>query len=215
MIPDLLLPNESGDTSSVETAETVLNGVPLPTTESEAGGYRESPLGFGAIVDEQVIPEETRQEILPEGKETPKAGPPNLTEWQRFFSRIVLRGLTDGYIALAFRGIDEDLLSERDLAKLKLTEEERGRIAVPFAEYANKSAFARKHGRKVVAATESFEAMATLALWAGRVNRISRKYKPQGQKGKAAHVSSRQAESNGHDPDTIQPDGLRIFNPNV
>lgn len=172
----------------------------------------------GILIDEE-IPEEKRAEILPDRKRTaPKSGAPTLDEWQNFFSRIVVRFLTDGYIAYAFRGIDENLLSERDVQKLKMTKEERDRIAVPFAEYANKSPFARKHGRQVVAAVDSIESVATLAIWMGRVNRISRKYRPQKPQtrtttNKAANdVSARQAESNGTGPES---GNVRIFNPHI
>lgn len=170
----------------------------------------------GILIDEE-IPEEKKPEILPERtKTTPKSGAPTLDEWQNFFSRIVIRFLTDGYIAYAFRGIDENVLSDKDVQKLKMTKDERNRIAVPFAEYANKSPFARKHGRQVVAAVDSIESMATLAIWMGRVNRISRKYRPQKQQkttGKAANdVGARQAESNGTGPN---PGNIRVFNPHI
>lgn len=189
----------------------IIEGTPL--THSDVNDIPEDT-DPGFLMDQEITGEDKPAEILPERKKTaPKSGAPTLDEWQSFFSRIVVRFLTDGYIAYAFRGIDENALSERDLQKLKLNKDERDKIAVPFSEYANKSPFARKHGRQIVAAVDSLESVATLAIWMGRVNRIARKYRPQQTKGKAANnVRTRQAESNGHDE---QQPNVRILNPNI
>lgn len=201
-----------------EAPSPIVNGTYIPEPIPDEGP---GSVNVGAIIDAEVKPE--RPEILPERKKTePKSGAPTLDEWQGFFSRIIIRFLTDGYLALAFRGIDEETIAERDLQRLKLTPQERSLIAVPFAEYANKSTFARKHGRKVVAAADSFESMATLALWMGRVNRIARKYrthtpKPKAPRAKAAqHVDPGSSEQNGHREGSVIPDGnLTIVNPNI
>jgi hypothetical protein len=106
------------------------------------------------------------------------AGPPNLGEWQDFFSRILIKFATDWYITLAFRGIDEESLSEREIERLRLSKAERDNIARPFAELSNRSKFMRKHGRTLVASADSFDAFVTLGMWVSRVNRIAKRHKP-------------------------------------
>jgi hypothetical protein len=102
---------------------------------------------------------------------------PSLDEWMDFFSRIFLRVVCDWYISFAFRGIDEELLTDREVDRLQLTEEERKRIAVPLSELSNKSKVMRKYGRTIVASGGAFDALITLGTWASRVNRIASKYK--------------------------------------
>src|SRR6516225_938566 len=106
-----------------------------------------------------------------------KPGIPSLDEWMDFFSRIVIRVACDWYIEWAFRGIDENRLSDREISRLQLSDEERQRIAVPFAELSHKSKFMRKHGRTIVASGGMFVAIIALGTWTSRVNRIARKYK--------------------------------------
>lgn len=128
----------------------------------------------------------------------PKSGPPKLDEWQDFLSRVVLGLATDAYIDWAFRGIDEDVLTEREIARLQLREDERDRIAKPFAELANKLKFTRKHGRTIIAASGSAESAWYMAMWFGRVNRIARKHRPP--QGKVVHERTGQStpsENNG------------------
>lgn len=123
-----------------------------------------------------------------------KTGPPNLDEWVNFFSRVVLRVATEWYINLAFRGVDEELLTDREAERLAMTDEERQMIAVPFAEMSNKSKFMRKHGRMIVASGDAFNALVVLGAWASRVNRIAAKYKPKKPvKGVTLNGSSRQS----------------------
>lgn len=105
--------------------------------------------------------------------------PPSLDEWANFFGKIVLRTACDFYISYAFRGIDEDWLSEREIERLAMTEDERRLIATPLAELSNKSKFMRRHGRTIVASGDAFNAMVVLGAWMSRVNRIAAKYKPR------------------------------------
>lgn len=105
--------------------------------------------------------------------------PPSLDEWQHFFGKIVLRLACDWYLSFAFRGIDDDVVSERDIERLAMTDEERLRISTPLSELSNKSTFMRKHGRKLVATGDAFEAMVTIGAWMSRVNRIASKYRPK------------------------------------
>jgi hypothetical protein len=111
-------------------------------------------------------------------------GIPILDEWMDFFSRIFLRVLCDWYISFAFRGIDEDVLTDREIDRLQLTDEERKRIAVPLSELSYKSKLMRKHGRTIIASGGAFDALITLGTWASRVNRIANKYKTRTVQGR-------------------------------
>jgi hypothetical protein len=111
-------------------------------------------------------------------------GIPILDEWMDFFSRIFLRVLCDWYISFAFRGIDEDLLTDREVDRLQLTDEERKRIAVPLSELSYKSKLMRKHGRTIIASGGAFDALITLGTWASRVNRIASRYKTRTVQGR-------------------------------
>lgn len=112
-----------------------------------------------------------------------KAGPPTLDEWQNFFSRVVLRLVVEWYISYAFRGIDEDVLTERELDRLAMTDDERQLISVPIAELSHKSKIMRKHGRMIVASGDAINSLVVLAAWASRVNRIAAKHRPKVRKG--------------------------------
>jgi hypothetical protein len=120
----------------------------------------------------------TREEKIRTPREA-KTGPPSLDEWTGFFSRVVLRVVTEYYISYAFRGVDEEMLTEREVERLAMTDDERQLIAVPFAEISNKSKFMRKHGRMIVASGDAFNALLVIGMWASRVNRIAAKYRPR------------------------------------
>jgi hypothetical protein len=107
-----------------------------------------------------------------------KPGIPSLDEWMDFFSRIVLRVACDWYIEWAFRGVDENILTDREIQRVQLSDEERQRIAVPLAELSHKSKIMRRHGRTIVASGGVFDAIVALGTWTSRVNRIARKHKP-------------------------------------
>jgi len=116
------------------------------------------------------------------------AGVPTIDEWLDFFSRIVIRVATDFAIEMAFRGIDENLLSDREVETIKLSDEERDRIAKPFAEFAYKNKFTRKHGREIIAAAGSIDAVLQLGLWYTRMTRIAMKYRRMsGQQANRTH----------------------------
>jgi hypothetical protein len=139
-----------------------------------------------------------RSKSAPAGPRTAKAGPPTLDEWQRFFGNVMLRVTCDWYISWAFRGVDEDELSDKEVQRIAMSEDERQQIAVPFAELSNKSKFMRKHGRLVVSSGDSFYALVALGAWFSRVNRIANKHKPKVVQGKAqANGSARPSEANG------------------
>lgn len=127
-----------------------------------------------------------------------KPGIPALDEWMDFFSRIVLRVACDWYIDWAFRGIDENLLNDREIERIQMTDGERQRIAVPFAELSHKSKLMRKHGRTIIASGGAFDAIVTIGTWTSRVNRIARKHKSV--QGKVIH-SERTRQSEPPAPD--------------
>jgi len=110
-------------------------------------------------------------------------GMPQLDEWLDFFSRIFLRVICDWYISWAFRGVDENALTDREIDRLQLTGEERKRIAVPLSELSYKSKLMRKHGRTIIASGGAFDALITIGMWASRVNRIASRYRPKVAKG--------------------------------
>lgn len=180
-------------------AEDVEASTGLPLFEEETGDYIDSPL---------------RQRALPTPPPREAAkGIPALDEWMDFFSRIALRVICDWYISFAFRGIDENLLTERELDRLQLNDEERQRIAVPLSELSYKSKLMRKHGRTIIASGGAFDALITIGTWASRVNRIAHKYRPRTVQGRVVNDGTRQsppqAGANGGSVDG----GWPVYNP--
>lgn len=121
--------------------------------------------------------------------------PPTLDEWQNFFGKIVLKVACNWYISYAFRGVDEDMLTDREVERLALTDEERKLIVTPLAELSNKSKFMRKHGRAIVSTGESFQSFIVLGAWMSRVNRIAAKYRPRVSQVRVNNGSSGQSTS--------------------
>lgn len=158
-----------------------------------------------------------------------KGGMPDVNEWMNFWSKTVLRLATDFYIDVAFSGVDEDLLSDRDIDRIKLKVDERNRIARPFAEFSHKSKFMRKHGRSIIASGESIDAVLQLGMWFTRVNRIAWKYKrmmangyqkPQPLQHKPPKMRVPQAaptseEVNGHVRSRQSPSDTGNIRPNI
>jgi hypothetical protein len=162
----------------MEGEQDVSEADPIVTEPFEAGTvgralFPEDESGDG-IEDSRL---RTEAKPPPEARE-PKPGVPALDEWMDFWSRIFLRVVLDWYIDLAFRGIDETIISDRDIARLQLTDDERKRIATPLAELSHKSKLMRRYGRTIIASGGAFDAIVTLGAWTSRVNRIARKYKP-------------------------------------
>ena len=151
--------------------------------------------------------------------------PPTLDEWSYFFGKIVLKISCDWYLQFAFRGIDENIVSDRDLERLGMTDDERKLISTPLAELSNKSKFMRKHGRTMVASGDAFYAMVTLGAWMSRVNRIASKYRPHHPKMRVNGTvdnngnSGQGAEAPGYSSFTTGatngrvPDGYPIYRP--
>jgi hypothetical protein len=152
-------------------------------------------------------------------KETPKAGPPSLDEWQAFIGRFVVRTLTDAYLSYALRDIEAELTPrERDM--ISLSKEDISELSAPLATLANKNRLARKHGRSIIAAADSYESVIAMAMWMRRVNKIAKKYRPS--KPKANRVirgEYQEGMNNGsHGPyegegPEFQPPGFGVFNP--
>lgn len=190
----------------------------------EAEDYEGPPVpeaNPGDIVDAELVdgPDDpfTKDKEKPPPRERIKTTPPSADEWQDFFSRIILRTLSRWYISLVFRGIDEDELSDREIERLILTEEERRSIAQPWAEYASKDRYLRKHGRRVVALAGSIESFIVLGGWVTRVNRIAAKHRPPKVRVMRENVSSGQASPNGNPTGPIRPpepgEGYTVYNP--
>lgn len=209
---------------SVSDDELLANLLAESPSESVFTEFEASPSDeAGSLIDAAVADDdEGKLNTRPFGKRRrkddsgAKGTAPNAAEWEDFFSRIVIRFLTEWYVDIAFRGIDEDLVTEQDAAKLLLTEDERNVIARPFAEYANKNPFLRKHGRQIVAFADSFESVVILGQWFSRVNRVARKYNKIGKttvmRGKAEHSHGDSGQSaasaNGH-----ATAGYGVYNP--
>lgn len=187
--------------------------VPI-TTPEELFGDMET----GEDIDDSRL--RSKAEPPPPAREA-KPGIPSIDEWMDFFSRIVLRVACDWYIEWAFRGVDENRLTDREIERIQMTEEERKRIAVPFAEFSHKSKFMRKHGRTIVASGGMFDAIVALGTWTSRVNRIARKHKPSSPVQGKVVINERTGQ--GESPPSQHgyaganggavPDGVTIINP--
>lgn len=146
------------------------------------------------ITDLSDLPENSGEESAPPPKSrTPKpkaekteavakSGPPTVAEWQDFLGLTVLRMLTEGYLQLVlFRHIEESELTEREAGLIRLTREDLKEMAAPMASFANKNKTARKHGRAIIAAAGSYEALVDLFIWMKRVNKIARVHRKDKQ----------------------------------
>lgn len=105
-----------------------------------------------------------------------KSTPPTADEWQVFFAKFVIRGLTAGYLHLALGDIQEQL-SDEDKRKIKLTSDELMEISAPIAGFASKNSFLKKHGRTIVSSAQSMDTVIGLYFWMRRVNKIGKKYR--------------------------------------
>lgn len=189
-------------------------------------------MATGDVIDAEIVSEEppptarggrsrSRTTEEPRIPRDAKTGPPSIDEWTGFFSRVVLRAVCDFYINAAFRGIDEESLSDRELERLAMTDDERKLIVVPFAELSNKSKFMRKHGRMIVASGDAVNSVIVLGAWMTRVNRIAAKYRPKQARNVRINGSSgpgtpsaTQTANNGHFHGTSGghvADGFPIF----
>lgn len=171
---------EPADISSV-TVDNIDSG-PLTPDDMAWMGNDSEPVD--AIIVDDPDDAEKAKSRLKTGYQPPaseevvlSSGPPKLGEWMDFFSRVLIGTATDFAIEMAFRGVDEDLLSDREVDTIKLDREERDRIARPLAEFAYKNKYTRKHGREIIALSGSIDAILQLGIWYTRMTRIAMKYK--------------------------------------
>jgi hypothetical protein len=203
------IPVEEGDTGSAAG-----NGIPEPQFDWDTptfAGPEDGDIVDAELVDEPDEPRASRiRTSLASDKDRDtnrqaKSGPPDVDEWLGFFSRVVLKSTCNWYLEIAFRGIDEDRLSEREVARIAMTDDERAAIARPFAELSVKSKFMKKHGRMIVASGDSFYALVILGSWFSRVNRIASKYRaPKGPRS----VPVSRVASNGNSGPGSQGGGI-------
>jgi hypothetical protein len=82
-----------------------------------------------------------------------------------------------------FRGVDRyELLPPQEANALELDEQQLSDIAKPLAHIAARSTFLSKHGRVIIDSSDGVSAGIQLIMWANRVNRIAKKYRPERQK---------------------------------
>jgi hypothetical protein len=117
---------------------------------------------------------DTPERITEKDVDKQKTGPPSVSEWQDFFGRIVVRLLLEGYLALMLGDIE---LTPREEAKIALSKSDLKEIAAPFAVYATKNDWARKHGREIIALADSYEAGLKLIIWMRHVSKIRKAHK--------------------------------------
>lgn len=109
----------------------------------------------------------------------PKINVPDFSEWHDYLGNFVIKWITRGYIAFVFRGIDRwELLSAAENQALELDDKELSDIAKPIAHLANGSKFGKKYGRLLIDSSDGIAAFIQLSMWANRVNRIARRYRP-------------------------------------
>jgi hypothetical protein len=185
------------DTPGFPASDPISSGddiadVPIAGDESDGAGSATSR-NAPAPSRSRITRSRSKKEKEDTGPRDATTRPPSLDEWEKFFSKIVLRMACDWYLAYAFRGIDEDMLTEREVERLTLSDDERKTIAVPFAELSNKSKLLRKHGRTIVSSGDAFNAMVVMGAWISRVNRIAAKYRPK----QAPRVRVNGVEHNG------------------
>lgn len=204
--------------------------------DEDFGWFSAGDIDPADIIDGEIVEDEPKSRLKTGYVEPPastkpaddkaKTTPPKIDEWMDFFSRVLIRAATDFYIDAAFRDIDEDWLSEREVERIKLAPAERDRIAKPLAELAYKSKFTRKHGRSIIALTGSIDSVIQLGMWFNRVNRVAAKYRNLGlanvgQPKRAQFVPPTpqpRAEEPGNvsaGPDTQSGNGRTKWRPNI
>jgi hypothetical protein len=140
----------------------------------------------------------------------PSTGIPTAEEWQNFLGLTVLRVITEAYLHLVlFREIDESELTPGERDMIRLEKEDLREMAKPMASFAYKNKHARKHGRTIIAAADSYEALVDLFIWMRRVNKIARKHRKP-QEASQEENSGTVSQQNGSQPGNT---GIVIHNP--
>lgn len=157
-------------------------------------------LGYDPTTPSVVQPSESKPLIeAPDKlkKENPKSGVPSLDEWQDFIGRFFLRTITDGYLSLVLRDIEDDL-TPREREMIALSKEDLKELSAPLASFAAKSKIGKKHGRNLISAADSYESVIALVLWMRRVNKIAKKYRKAKAPQRPATVIQGEAQHNGN-----------------
>lgn len=157
---------DSGDAAAekethdrLEQVNRIRDSLPAPSDEKPSRSVVETP-----------EPTRDRGDI--------KTTPPSAADWQDFIGRIVIHTTLDAYSAWILKDVD---MSEHEKASIELSRDDVREIAAPFAVYAAKNKWTRKHGREILGLTDSIEALLALGIWMRRVNRIARKHRPEKQ----------------------------------
>jgi hypothetical protein len=169
--------------------DTVNIGDAIP---GEGGADEEIPFSERVSGDTPLPPSDiiAKPDKVAARKTQAVSGVPSVAEWQDFIGRIVLRTLLDGYMTLMLRDCD---LTPQEEKYLELSKEDLKEMAAPFAGFANKNKVLRKHGRSIISAADSWEAIVSLSIWMRRVHRVSRRHRPE----IAAQAAARKAEKAG------------------
>jgi hypothetical protein len=85
-----------------------------------------------------------------------------------------MRTALEGYVTLMLRDIE---LSEAEEKSIELDKDDLKEMSAPLASYASKTKWGRKHGREIIAAADSYEALVALGIWMRRVNKIARRHR--------------------------------------
>jgi hypothetical protein len=169
--------SSNGDVTSSADSPFISESVPADDFDFFDG----PPPSSGDVVDAELISESPGRSIKSDpavSLDRPaKSGVPDIHEWMHFFSNVFIRLSTDFYIDWAFRDVDENDLSEREIERIKLTDVERDRMARPFAEFSNKSKFMRKRGRVIISSADSIDAILQMGMWFSRTSRIAARHK--------------------------------------
>jgi hypothetical protein len=122
--------------------------------------------------------------------------------------------LTEGYLNLVlYREIDEADLTEREKGLITLTKDELHEMAAPMAQFSAKNKTMRKHGRTVIAAAESYEALVDLFIWMRRVNKVAKRHrKPRVAKDNASGEVIQNGSVSDQNGQARQTGGFPIFN---
>src|SRR5271166_66210 len=110
----------------------------------------------------------------------PSANAPNFGEWTEYLSDFALKWVTRAWIAWVFRGIDRySDVAPQDNAALEMDPKTLRDVAKPIAHMAARSKFGNKYGRVLMDSSDGIAAIIQLTMWANRVSRIAKKYRPE------------------------------------
>lgn len=166
------------DAVSMEDAE--IGSATDEAQRASFGGTQTQASGIIQRPDRKVPPGDARDK------------PPSVEEWQDFIGRVVLRTLTEGYLTLMLRDCD---LTPQEMKYLELSKEDLREMSAPFAGFANKNKTLRKHGRAIVSAADSWEALVALSIWMRRVHKVAQRHRPEIQAANAEKHAMKRARN--------------------